>query len=114
MSMIRCRTESVNNGRLAVKLTAMAVCAFFLLAIVLSSVFILANANHEHDHNGEGGGCATCTSIAACSKLIEHLGAAATVAAAIAVMAGFSILPQFTASQTNAGNLVSLKVRLNI
>ena len=112
--MMRGRAASVNNGQRAVKLTALAVCACFVLAIFLSSMFILANANHEHDHNGEDGGCATCTQMVACAKLIEHLGAAITAAAAVVSMVGFAILARFAASQINVISLISLKVRLNI
>jgi len=112
--MVRCQAASVNNRRLAVKLTALAVCVLFVLTIVLSSVFIIANANHEHDHNGKDGGCATCAHMAVCAKLIEHLGAAITAAAVIVSITGFAILPRFSVSQINAISLISLKVRLNI
>ena len=111
---MRFQAASVKSGRRAVRLTALAVCALFVLAFLLSSVYILANADHEHDHSGEGGGCAVCANIATCAKLIRHLGAAMTAAAAIAGMAGFAIRLRFTAPQFNAINLVNLKVRLNI
>ena len=114
IGMMRCRAACVNSGRRAVKLTALAVCALFVLVILLSSVFILANADHKHDHKREDGGCATCANIVICAKLIRHLGAAITAAAAITGMAGFVILPRFATPQVYAVNLISLKVRLNI
>ena len=112
--MMRFRAANVDRGRRAVRLTALAVCALFVLVFLISSVFIIVNADHEHDHNCERGGCATCANIVTCAKLIGHLGAAITVAAAIAGMVGFVLLPRFAASQNNAINPINLKVRLNI
>ena len=111
---MRHQASSVNNGRRAVKAIALAVCAFYVLVILLSSLFIIANANHEHDHNGEDGGCAACAQIVVCAKMIEHLGVTITTATTAVSIVGFILPPRFAASQINAISLISLKMRLNI
>jgi hypothetical protein len=98
----------------AVKLTALLLCAFFALALVLSFVLILTNFNHDHDRNGEDGGCATCAHIIACAKLIERLGTVIAVAVVIVSMYGVAVPLRLVALQINSTSLISLKVRLNI
>ena len=110
---MRYRATDANSGRRAVRLTVLAICAVFVLALVLSSAYILANANHRHDHSDANGGCVICSHMVLCTRLIERLGTVITIAAATVGIAGVAILLRLTVPQTNAISLIGLKVCLN-
>ena len=114
---MRCRAVSVHSGcgRLSVRLTAMAVCALFVLALLLASAFVLTHANHDHDHNGEDGGCAACAQIAVAADFLSRGGAAAVVVAGvIGGLSGAYALIKIAAPRYVGFTLISLKIRLNI
>jgi hypothetical protein len=100
--------------RSAIRLVALAICALFIAAMLLSSAYILTHANHIHDHDGLDGGCATCMHIQSAENLLKQLSTAVvSVAAAFAGVLGVL----FSLRNTKAGDcsftLVTLKVRLN-
>jgi hypothetical protein len=100
--------------RSVVRLMALAACALYLAAMLLSSVFMLTHMNHIHDHDEPEGSCATCMHIQSAENLLKQL-STAVVSAAVAFGSLFGILLSVKVTSLCVGfsTLVRLKVRLN-
>jgi hypothetical protein len=86
----------------------------FVLALVLSSAFIVTHSSHEHDSDGVDGGCAVCAHIVAAENLLK----AVTVSAALCAIALGALIKALSvlhsARRGTCGNTpIGLKVRLN-
>jgi hypothetical protein len=49
-----------SNRKKPNKLIMLAFCAIFIVASLLSTVYIVVEADHEHDNDGPNGNCAVC------------------------------------------------------
>jgi hypothetical protein len=102
------------TGRSRIRLIAVLLCVCLIVAILLSSVFVLTNANHSHDRYGPYGSCTTCTRVMAAENLLYTLSLA--FAFAVPVLSGcYALMICVRPALFGAGfpSLVFLKVRLN-
>lgn len=92
------------------RLTALLVCAVFLMFMLFSSVLIV----HEAGHDCIGADCAICAQIASCEQLMKIMvtTAAAVTAAAILTFLTYVYLA-YSAAAVRQSNLVALKIKLS-
>ncbi len=53
------------------RMTASAVCIFFITASALSSAFVSVHTDHSHEHNGAEERCSTCILLATAENLFK-------------------------------------------
>ena len=100
--------------RLAVRLVALAICAFFLAGSLLTAMFVHSHSGHEHEQHEPDEYCTTCVHLTAAEKLLKSLFAAIAGAALV-----FGCFPadRPTSTSVDFGQVyytpISLKVRAN-
>lgn len=61
---MRCIKKPKRDGKQTIKrVVALACLLCFIIAALLSEVFILSHAGHDHDREGINGSCMTCAQI---------------------------------------------------
>jgi hypothetical protein len=99
---------------MAVRISAMLICALFVAVFLFSAAFIALHAGHEHDHVRADGGCAVCANIAAAGNLLKTVFAAAAATACAVCQPIFTLLVLKAARRViAAGTLISMKIRID-
>ena len=96
------------------RIIAFALLVCFLVASILSNVFILTQAGHTHDHSGANGSCTTCSQVQNTGNTLKQL-CTAFVGAFYATAGLFALALALRAPAAYADIFtpVALKIRMN-